>query len=340
MIIHVPPQMPAVVPTRIAFVGEAPSTDEVIQRRPFVGDAGRVFNAMLRMANLEREEYLITNVFDEQAPDNDLDKAGWFRDDVRIAENFARLNEELNATQPTVIVPLGGTALWAFTGNRTIKGFRGSVTAATQLRPGAKLMPTFHPSYIQKNWHMLAIGTGDIIKASEEADLGPEIIYPHVELLIEPTVQDVLNFVPECAAAPKLSVDIETGWGQITAIAFAVSTSRAMSVPFVDLRKPNRSYWPTLEQELAVWAAVRQILAEPNPKIGQNYMYDLFWLWEKHGIATRNYRADTRLRHKVLFPELPADLANMAGSYTRVGAYKMWGGRYQKGEEGAEKKDG
>lgn len=330
MTVHVPPQLPSRVPTRIAFVGEAPSDEEIQKGQPFVGPAGRVFNAMLRSANLDRDEYLITNVFDEQAPDNDLDKAGWFKDEARIADNFDRLTAELEAAEPTVIVPMGGTALWAFIGDKLISKYRGAATRATRIRPGAKLIPTYHPSLVQRNWQHLATVVGDIEKASHEADIGPEIVYPRVEIFIEPTIADIRLWVPECQASPKLSVDIETGWGQITSIAFAPTTSRAFEIPFVDLRKPNKSYWNRPDEELAAWLAVRDILQAPNPKVGQNYTYDLFWLWMQKGIETRNYRSDTRLRHKVLFPELPADLANMGATYTNIGSWKTWGGRYQK----------
>lgn len=330
----VPPQMPTVVPTRIAFVGEAPSEDDVAGKQPLVGPAGRVFNSMLRSANLEREEFLITNVFD-QMPDDKDELALWLKDEGRLAESRARLNDELNAAQPTVIVPMGGTALWMFTGNRMVGNFRGAVTKATQLREGAKLVPTFDPEAVRKSWNMLPLVVTDFIKASSEADIGPQIVYPKVELLIEPTIEDIRRFAPMCMASRKLSVDIETGWGQITAIAFAPTPQLAMSIPFLDLRKPNRSYWKTAAEEFETWRLVETICKSDAPKLGQNFMYDIMWLYNRHGIPLMNYRYDTRIRHKAMYPELPADLANMSASYTRIGAYKGWGGRYQQ-----EKKDG
>lgn len=326
----VPAQFPLAGSAKIAFIGEAPSTEEVIYGKPFVGPAGRVFNAMLRQADLDRDDYLVTNAFDEQAPDNDLDAAGWFRDEVRVAENMARLVEELDRVQPNVIVPLGGSALWMFTGDRGIAKFRGSVMKATRLRVGAKLVPTYHPSAIQRDWRLLTLGVTDFVKAAAEADIGAHVVYPKVELLIEPNLADLQAFAVECKASPKLSVDIETGWGQIRSIAFAPTEDRAMSIPFIDLRRPNRNYWPTAHAELEAWKIIRDICEAPNPKLGQNFLYDIAWLWEKKRIAVRNYRYDTRLRHKVMFPELPADLATMGALYTNLGAWKHWSGGYQK----------
>lgn len=333
---HVPAFMPEVLPTKLAFVGEAPSQTDRETGVPFTGSDGRVFNAMMRAANLDRDAYLITNTFDEQPPEDDKERTVWMKDQGRIDANFARLSEELDKARPNVIVPLGGTALWAFTGETGISHYRGAVSKARRIAEGTKLIPTFHPAIIQKTWHFLVTGVKDLEKAAIEGEY-PDVRYPKVQILVEPTFADIVAFAEECKASPKLSIDIETGWGQITSVGFAPSRQRAMCIPLIDLRKPNKSYWPTAEREAEVWGVIRDICAAPNPKVGQNFMYDAFWLFKRKGIRVNNYRSDTRLRHKVLFPELPADLASMAATYTDVGAWKMWGGRYQKNET---KKDG
>ena len=71
MSIPVPAQYPSTFPCRIAFVGTAPLDDEMEHGIPFVGPSGRLLNSMLRTANLERSEFLITNVFDTQLEDRD-----------------------------------------------------------------------------------------------------------------------------------------------------------------------------------------------------------------------------------------------------------------------------
>lgn len=323
---YIPPSGKA----KIAFIAGFPTTEESIAGRPMSGPSGRVFNAILRSAGIDRDECYIGHVFDRE-PTPQLVEQNY------IVEQQARLNAELTAVAPNVIVPLGADALYAFTGQRNIKNFRGAVTPAVHIMPGAKLVPSFDPDNVRKAWHLLSISQGDYVKAAAEADIGPQIVYPKVNLLIEPTLQDIRDFTPHCLASPKLSVDIETGWGQITAIAFAPSPSVAMSIPFVDLRKPNKSYWPNAEQERDAWRLVENICASDVPKLGQNFMYDIMWLYHKHGVAMRNYRFDTRIRHKTMYPELPADLATMSASYTNIGAYKGWGGRYQSAQDTSKK---
>lgn len=340
--VHVPAQQPRTIPTKIAFVGEAPGEVEVDKGIPLVGPSGRVFNAALRAANLDRADYWVGNVFDEKLPDNDLknwcDAASVPREAGRaeIAVpgfgylkpehhwHLERLASELKAVQPTVVVPLGGTALWALTGSMNIGQVRGNTMTATRLLPGTKLVPTLHPAFLLHSWKFLPVLIGDFIKAAAEAEEGPEVRHPPRELLIEPTIGDLMAWTPKLLASDLLSVDIETGWGQITCIGFAPTSGSAICVPFVDLRRPSRSYWLSPNEELTAWLWVEKILGSSVPKLGQNYGgYDAYWLLAKHGIRTMNMAEDTRLLHHALYPELPKSLSSLAGSYSRQGPWKQ-----------------
>lgn len=333
----VPPDLPRSVPCPIAFVGEAPGDDEIshrpvpggpIQPRPFVGPAGRVLNAGLRSAGIERADHLVTNVFNIKAPDNDV--GPWLRDPEFYQPHLDRLRAEIAAANPRVIVPLGNTALWALLGAAgNISHYRGALTPGGPLAPGVKLLPTYHPSAVQRQWKLLPLFVRDLVKAAYEASRGPKIIYPKVELLVEPSYGDVKDFMAECRKSDLLSTDIETGWHQITCIGFAPTPDRAMCIPFVDLRKADRSYWSSAHQEVLVWKLIRDVLEDPKvPKLGQNFTYDVYWLLKRQGIRVMGYGEDTRLMHGTLYPELPKDLASMAASYTRFGAWKAWGGKF------------
>lgn len=347
MTIHVPPQYPSHVPCKLAFVGEAPSDEELEKGIPFVGPAGRIFDAMLRTANLERSEYMVTNVFDEQLPDNEvfnwcatlkeareggfsklppIGSAGFLRPEYH--SHLSRLEAELMDVRPTVVVPLGGTALWAFTGDATVGSHRGAVTPATRIVPGMKMVPTYHPSYIQKQWMFFSVVVGDFEKALYEASRGPQIFFPKRELFIEPSLADLDRWTEKLLASDLLSVDIETGWGQITCIGFAPDAERAIVVPFVDIRKPNKSYWKTPDEELRAWFWVKEIMESDVPKLGQNFGgYDAYWFVNKMGIGPRNYLHDTRLMHHALYPELPKSLEFLGANYTEQGAWKSWAKR-------------
>lgn len=319
---RVPSQQPSRLPTKLAFVGEAPGIEEIERCRPFVGPSGQVFDALLRTAGLDRSAYYVGNVFDTKCPDNDCSE--WMRDPAIAEPALARLAGELRAVEPNVVVPLGGTALWALTGSTAISQARGAVQAATRTLPGAKLVPTYHPALVMRQWQHFSIVVGDLLRAAREAELGPQIVWPRRSILLEPTFDEFEVYtLDEIFQSDLLSVDIETGWGQITCIGFAPSVESAIVVPFVDFDKPARSYWPTPEQEVEVWQLVKQILESDVPKLGQNFaQYDAYWLLAKMGIRTRNLLHDTRLLHHALYPELEKSLAFMGNSYGSQGAWK------------------
>ena len=350
--IHVPFQPSRHAKAPIAFVGEAPSDEELERGAPFVGPSGRVFNSVLRIANLDRADYFVGNVFDEQLPENEVAnwcapmaeaKAGGFTDFPPIGSkgflrpehrwHLQRLHNELSQAKPVVVVPLGATALWAMTGHTQITQYRGSVMPATYCLPGVKLLPTFHPSHILQQWKFLTTMVGDVMKAASET-ARPEIVLPRRRLLIEPTLGELIEYRKTLFNANLLSLDIETGWGQITCIGFAPSQEEAICVPFVDTRKPNKSYWEDPEDEVQAWRIVKDLCESPVPKLGQNYgAYDAFWLLDKMGIRTMNMAHDTRLLHHALYAELPKDLGYMGATYSQQGAWKTMRTKYVKRDD-------
>jgi uracil-DNA glycosylase len=334
----------------LAFLAEAPSDEECEKGVPLVGPSGRVFNSLLRTAGIDREACWVGNVFDEQLPGNSV--AGWCAPGLPAdwdwpaigthgqlkpehRHHLLRLSAELAALRPTVVVPLGGTALWALTGSDGIMACRGAVAKATLTLPGAKIVPAMHPAAVMRAWKYYSVTAGDLIKAERECAEGPEVRYPTRRLLIEPTERDVVQAVVACANAPLISVDIETGWKQITCIGFAWSEEDAICIPFVDLRKPDKSYWPDAETEGRVMRMVRDILQSPTPKLGQNFPgYDMYWILDRWGMHVNNFLHDTRLLHHSLYPELPKSLSFMQGSYSRQGVWKTWGGRGLRTDKG------
>lgn len=347
MNVHVPSQKPS-LPTSnplgpIAFLGEAPSDEEEEKGVPLVGPSGRIFNACLRTAKIDRRECWVGNVFDEKLPENevknwcisvaDAREAGWkgFPPPIggagvlraEYTGHLARLERELAALKPSLIVPLGGTALWALTGSNAIGEHRGAPSVARLGLPGVKIFPTFHPAFIQKDWRYFAVVVGDLIRAQEHSRK-EGLALPDIKAVLEPDLLTLEQWDKAVMGADLLSADIETGWGHILCIGLSPSPREALVVPFVDLRQPDKSYWKTAQEELETLEIVKRWLESPVPKLGQNFaMYDAYWTLERWGIRPVNLREDTRILHHALYPELPKDLGFMGASYTDQGPWKM-----------------
>ena len=126
----------------LMFVGEGPGADEDIQGIPFVGRAGQLLTKMIEAMGFRREDVYIANVVKCRPPDNRNPEP----DEIASCEPF--LFRQIEAIEPKVIVALGSFA--AKTLLRTqdpISRLRGRVYEYH----GAKLVPTFHPSFLLRS---------------------------------------------------------------------------------------------------------------------------------------------------------------------------------------------
>jgi uracil-DNA glycosylase len=126
----------------LMFVGEAPGGDEDIQGIPFVGRAGQLLTKMIAAIQMDREDVYIANVIKCRPPGNRNPEP----DEIATCEPF--LFQQIDAIRPKVIVALGAFA--AKTLLRTeepISRLRGRVYDFR----GARLIPTFHPSFLLRS---------------------------------------------------------------------------------------------------------------------------------------------------------------------------------------------
>lgn len=351
------------------FVGQAPADEEVVLGRPLVGTSGRELDRMLRIAQIARSDLAVTNVFDEQIPENNIEtllvdapiarraikhgewpgynlppiKRGKFLHPA-WSHHVLRLAAEVDRIKPNLIVTLGDEALWALTTDFGITKKRGSVRLANAPwmptrddgydigQVAYKVLPTYHPAYITRVYDKRIPMISDLIKARREASW-PEIRHTPRELWLMPTMEDLWEFKRlYLDNATIIGVDIETSLKtrQITAICFAPRRDLALCVPFMD-EDCRRRYWPSHEVEREAWRYVREVSANSIPKVLQNGPYDAQWLWEQRRVKLVNYRHDTRLLHHALYPELPKDLRTLGSMYEDEVDWK--GLRNRKGEK-------
>jgi len=341
----------------LMFLAEAPGDEELIKGRPLVGPSGRLLNFMLFRSGISRRQCLVDNVFQEKLPNNSLkpytvtkaEFAKMHRPEVdpevtQIGEQktpesgyldtawwpaLQRLRDTILEWQPKVVVPLGSTALWAMTGATSIAAARGAAMWGT-LAP-VKVLPTYHPAYIARKFSHHVIVVEDLNKAKREAEDPDHLDIQRRELWLNPTLGDLHDFYakyiyPLCGGDVPLGCDIETSKGQIECIGFAPSNDRAIVVPFIDYDKNPPHYWSDVQSEVEAWQWCRDILETSDlPILGQNFMFDVQWLFWRYKMRVMNYSEDTRLQHHSLYPELPKDQAFLVSVYEREASWKHLG---------------
>ena len=141
----------------VVFVGEAPGASEDKLGRPFVGSAGKLLDALLEQAGLERGDVFITNVVKARPPKNRDPKAD------EVAHHLPWLTAQLEVVAPRVVIPLGRHAMGRFIEGATITEAHGRPVE----QDGRLVVPWFHPAAALYNQSLRATLAEDAQKLGE-----------------------------------------------------------------------------------------------------------------------------------------------------------------------------
>jgi DNA polymerase len=125
------------------FVGEAPGAEEDARGEPFVGQAGKLLDAMLAALELDRTRNVyIANVLKCRPPNNRTPEP------VEASACEPYLARQIELIAPKIIVALGKSAATLLLGTEApIASLRGRV----HRHRGVPLVVTYHPAYLLRN---------------------------------------------------------------------------------------------------------------------------------------------------------------------------------------------
>ena len=124
----------------IMFIGEAAGYHESVQRRPFVGVAGKLLTQTLQEIGLRREEVWISNMLKCRPPNN--------RDPLpeELAAYSAYLDREIDIIEPKVIVTLGRFSMGKFLPGVKISQVHGQARWMDWQGRKILVVPMYHPA--------------------------------------------------------------------------------------------------------------------------------------------------------------------------------------------------
>jgi uracil-DNA glycosylase family 4 len=127
---------------RLCFFGEAPGADEDKQGEPFVGKAGQLLTKIIEACTLRREEVYILNTLKCRPPGN--------RNPAQeeLANCAPFWEKQMEIVQPEFIVCLGTFAAQTLLDTVTSIG---KLRSKFHTYRGAKVIATYHPSYLLRN---------------------------------------------------------------------------------------------------------------------------------------------------------------------------------------------
>jgi DNA polymerase len=128
-------------PTRFMVVGQNPGWDELREREPFVGAAGRNFNNEIAKNGHSRSDFYITNTVKCWTRGNSKPRGCH----ISACEPFLRM--EVNLLKPDIIVALGAVAFQTLCPNDVFSECLRKITISTY----GKVYAIYHPSPMNIN---------------------------------------------------------------------------------------------------------------------------------------------------------------------------------------------
>jgi DNA polymerase I-like protein with 3'-5' exonuclease and polymerase domains len=244
-----------------------------------------------------------------------------------IYPNPDTLTLRLNSYGANVIVALDEESLRVVTGKRSIWKWHLSPLDAVSELTCRKVVPSFHPDQIRKQPELGLYLELALRRAREESGTREFNRKPQ-RFLLNPRIEETLSVLESLQREQYLSIDIETGRGQINTVGFAWSASDAIAINVLP-----ESFGPANYYRL--WQAIHTLLTGPSRKIYQNALYEVM-CFSRYGIQTDVWH-DTMLAQKFLWPELDKGLDNVGRLYTKEPYWKDDGKTVSAGK--SEKKD-
>lgn len=158
--------------------------------------------------------------------------------------------------------------------------------------------------------------------------------FQNYQFIIEPNFATVKNFLSkELVNLRKgkdiyYSVDVETRDGFQDCLGIAVSSTECICIPFATINSP--CYWKEVEEKI-ITGLLREFLTSPHCKqIGQNYAYDIQYIWQDLAIQTLP-EVDTIILHHVLHTGMKKNLSFLCSLFAKYYRYWKDEGAYNKG---------
>lgn len=141
---------------KVVFVGEIPGEEDHKAGKPISGKSEKAFHQLLKLAGIDKKKIYLTNVVKYHAGDRILSPK-------EIKSNIPFLKEEIKTINPKVVVTLGNIALNGIGMRQPLSNVRGKVFHLGNY----ELVPTLHPSEIEKDPSAQNIIQADLIKIKE-----------------------------------------------------------------------------------------------------------------------------------------------------------------------------
>ena len=211
---------------KIAFVFEYPTNKEAIANTILQGGTGKVFAELCQIAGINLDDCLLTHTIQLKAHQNTAQhffhkrnaykrlcktqdwrspypptKEGYLKQEYE--QDIQRLHKEIEEANPNIIIAMGSLSLWAVTGLDKVGTYRGATLHTSLLSSPYKVLATYSPVAVVKNFKWRPHVASDLIKAKTES-LSKKLEHTEREIWIEPTLSDLDTFYNKYISKAKV----------------------------------------------------------------------------------------------------------------------------------------
>lgn len=191
----------------------------------------------------------------------------------------------------SVVLALGERCLQATTGKQGIDKWQASILGS--------IIPCYDIRRLNKEFSLqvwISLSCQKAAQLFKEGKKEQKYVFH-----LNPPLEETLALLRgPYSSAQNLSVDIETGRGQINTVGFALSPNEGIAINVLPDRLGGSAYFE-------LWSAIRDLVSGDQGKILQNFIYEDQY-FSRYGVRLRNVIHDTMVCQKFLWPELEMGL--------------------------------
>ena len=319
---------------KILFVGLCPGKNEIINKKPFVGDSGQMLNACLQEAGIKRSEIYLTNLVKCRSLPVEK-KPGYWEDrepnTKEIKACLPYLEEEIKEIKPNVIVLLGNLVSKTIIGKTNITQIHGNPFWSEQYQ--TTCIPLYHPSFLVRRKDVEGLKNRQdfiedlkFVKQSAETSEFKAKTKKKTHYIVCDTLPKIVKAIKRLSSLQEFAFDIETTGlavddDRVLCLSFSWAEATGIVIPIWDWQR--KELWS--QEDLAyIKNQLKPIMENPNiKKIGHNISFDIFFLNKKWGWDIQGAYFDTMFAYYLLDPDRKGSqrLHDLAWIYTDMGGY-------------------
>jgi len=264
----------------------------------FIGKTGFKFNGLLDYAKLKREDVAVLNVL------RCYQKGNPTPTNNELNTCFIYTYRDIKKIKPKLIVAMGRSALYSLAEKETVTPYIGKLLYSEKIK--CNIFVTNHPAsclHDPDKWSSLV---KEFKKIPSLLESKPFEVY-HTDYTLVTTKDQFKKMYKALINLPYMTFDMET-WG-------LDSYDKLLDIRCLQLGVSEEEIYVLPLDSILKYKEALKVLFKIVPVIGQDFAFDVKWLYNRLGISIDKWKWDTCLAEYILTGMKDNDLTYLTAKY-------------------------